>query len=292
MNNVKKTYTSTFLIPALVVYTLLFIIPVLMGFGYSLTNWNSMGTTIKFVGLKHYIAIFQAGGEYMLAIKNTLVFASFSSLFKVLAGLLLALFLNMNFRSKELLRGIYFIPFAISPLIIGIIFTSVFEPAKGFLNMFLRSIGLGIFANQWLVDRYLALPSTIFVEVWRGIGLNMVVFLAGLQAIDKTYYEAAKVDGANSWKLFLHITMPFLVPAVMINVVLNIIHGLKVFDIIMSLTGGGPGNVTSVLNTAVFRTFSMGNYGLSTALGVVVFLITALLSIIFMKLLMPKEDVN
>jgi raffinose/stachyose/melibiose transport system permease protein len=119
----------------------------------------------------------------------------------------------------------------------------------------------------------------------------MVIFLAGLQAIDSMYIEAAKIDGANPWNVFYRIIIPFLAPAIMINVILNTIHGLKVFDIILSLTGGGPGNTTAVLSTAVFRTYSHGNYGLSTALGVVVFLITAVISVIFIKVLTPKETV-
>lgn len=193
-------------------------------------------------------------------------------------GLGLALLVNSGIRSKSALRGIFFLPQTLSPLIIGIVFISILSPS-GVVNAFLRLIGLDGLAKAWLVDPKLVLGSTILVESWRMIGWNMVMLLAGLQAIPLDYYEAAALDGASFWGQFLKISIPLLMPALTITAVLNTIHGLKAFDLIFALTGGGPGSLTEVLNVAVFREFSMGRYGMATALSVVVFVITAMIAL-------------
>ena len=149
----------------------------------------------------------------------------------------------------------------------------------GVVNAFLRLIGLDGLTKAWLVDPKFVLGATILVESWRMIGWNMVILLAGLQAIPLDYYEAAALDGASFWGQFLNITIPLLVPSLTITAVLNTIHGLKTFDLIFALTGGGPGHLTELLNVAVFHEFSMGRYGMATALGVVVFAITATIAV-------------
>lgn len=286
----KKMYKKGFVVPALILYIVLFIIPCVIAFGYSLTNWNSMSDQIKFIGLDNFKKIFSLKGDYLMTIEHTLVFAFFSTILKSVIGLALALLLNSNFRGKNFLRGVYFMPYAISPLIIGIIFTSILHPQWGVLNEILRGVGLDFLAKNWLVDRSIAMFSVIGVETWREIGLNMVIFLAGLQMIDKTYYEAADIDGAGFFSKLYYIILPLLSSSIVVNTILNLIHGLRVFDIIFSLTGGGPGNTTEVLSTAVFRTYSAGAYGLSTALNVIVFIITAIIAVGTLKLITPKED--
>ncbi len=286
----KKIYSKGFLVPALILYTALFVVPCLISFGYSLTNWNSMSANIKFVGMNNFKRIFSLQGDYVTAIIHTLLFGICTTLMKSLFGLILALLLDNNFRSRELLRGIYFLPFAISPLIIGIIFTSVLHPQWGILNVILRAAGLDFLAKNWLVDKSIAMFSVIGVETWREVGLNMVIFLAGLQMIDRTYYEAAEIDGAGFANKLRYVILPLLSSSIVVNTILNLIHGLRAFDIIFSLTGGGPGNTTEVISTAVFRTYSAGAYGLSTALNVVVFLITAVIAISTLKIITPKEE--
>lgn len=286
----KKMYKKGFLVPALVLYIALFVIPCVISFGYSFTNWNSMSDQVKFVGFDNFKKIFSIKGDYLTSVGHTLQFAFFSTILKSVFGLALALLLNANFRGKSFLRGLYFMPFAISPLIIGIVFTSVLHPQWGVLNEILRGVGLDFLAKNWLVDKSIAMFSVIGVETWREIGLNMVIFLAGLQMIDGTYYEAAEIDGAGFFSKLRYVIIPLLSSSIVVNTILNLIHGLRVFDIIFSLTGGGPGNTTEVLSTAVFRTYSAGAYGLSTALNVVVFIITTIIAVSTLKLITPKED--
>ncbi len=275
----SRVYTGWFLVPAVAIYTVLFVVPVIMGLAYSLTNWNSMSDVVKFVGLKNFKEVFALNSPYLRNLSITLVFTVFTIVLKGACGLGLALMLNEKIRSKNVLRGIFFLPNTLSPLIIGIVFVSMLNPT-GVVNAFLRAIGLDALARSWLVDPNMVLASTIAVESWRMIGWNMVILLAGLQAIPLDYYEAAALDGASYWVQFFKITVPFLVPALTITTVLNAIHGLKTFDLIFALTGGGPGSLTEVLNIAVFREFSMGRYGMATALGVVVFAITAAIALL------------
>ncbi len=284
----KKIYKTSFLMPALIVYLIFFIIPVIAGIGYSFTNWNSMSSEIHFVGFRNYMQIFDPNNSYLLAIKNTFIFTVFSAIGKIGIGLLLALFFNRKFPTQQALRGIYFMPFAISSLIIGIVFTSILAP-DGALNAILTSVGLESITRGWLTNKSSALISVICVEVWKSVGLNMVIFLAGLQMIDRDYYEAAALDGAGKAALFRYITMPFLLPSITINLILNTIHGLKVFDIVMALTNGGPGNATQVINTFVFKTYGMGAYGLSNALSTFIFIVTTLIALATLKIIAPKE---
>ena len=274
----SKAYTGWFLAPALILYTVLFVVPVVVGLAYSLTNWNSMSDVVRFVGLKNFREIFTAGSPYLKNLGITLVFTVFTLVVKEGCGLALALLLNGAIRSKSALRGVFFLPQTLSPLIIGIVFVSILSPS-GVVNALIRLLGLDNLAHPWLVDPRFVLGTTILVESWRMIGWNMVILLAGLQAIPLDYYEAASLDGASYWGQFRKITVPLLLPSLTITAVLNTIHGLKAFDLIFALTGGGPGSLTEVLNVAVFREFSMGRYGMATALGVVVFAITAIIAV-------------
>jgi raffinose/stachyose/melibiose transport system permease protein len=237
-----------------------------------------MSDTVKFVGLKNFREIFAAGSPYLKSLTITLIFTVCTVIIKMGFGLGLAVLVNSGIRSKSALRAVFFLPQTLSPLIIGIVFVSMLSPA-GVVNAFFRLIGLDGLTKAWLVEPKFVLGTTILVESWRMIGWNMVMLLAGLQAIPLDYYEAASLDGASFWGQFLKITIPLLMPALTITAVLNTIHGLKAFDLIFALTGGGPGHLTEVLNVAVFREFSMGRYGMATALGVVVFAITAAIAV-------------
>ena len=274
----SKVYTSWFLAPAVIIYTVLFVVPVVLGLAYSMTNWNSMSDTVRFVGLKNFREIFSVSSPYLKNLSITLIFTVFTLIVKEGCGLGLALLVNSGIRSKSALRAVFFLPQTLSPLIIGIVFISVLSPG-GVVNAGLRLIGLDGLTRAWLVDPKFVLGATILVESWRMIGWNMVILLAGLQAIPLDYYEAAALDGASFGGQFLHITIPLLAPSLTITAVLNTIHGLKTFDLIFALTGGGPGHLTELLNVAVFREFSMGRYGMATALGVVVFAITATIAV-------------
>lgn len=286
----KKIYGMKFIIPAFILYTILYIIPTITGMVISLTDWNVTRSEIHFIGLNNFIKIFSAGGgNYLASIGHTFLFTGITVVFKTLLGLGLALLLNKGLKTQNIFRTIFFLPYALAPLIIGISFISVLKP-NGPFNSILCAIGLDNLTHSWLTERATAMGSTMAVEIWRMAGWNMMILLAGLQMIPEEYYEASAIDGASSWKQFTKITLPFLRPSLMIVTVLNTIHGLRVFDIIYSLTGGGPGGLTEVINTQMFKEFGMGRYGMANALNVVVFLITVIIALIMQKALRGKES--
>ena len=272
-------YTGWFLAPAVALYTVLFVVPVVMGLGYSLTNWNSMSDTVKFIGLANFQEIFTPNSPYLKSLYITLVFTLFTIVTKGGIGLALALLVNARHPQQE--RAARRLFSAADPLAADYRHRVRLGAESGGQSStrLCARLGLDGLTRNWLVDPNLVLASTIGVESWRMIGWNMVILLAGLQTIPLDYYEAASLDGASYWMQLRKITLPLLVPALTITTVLNTIHGLKTFDLIFALTGGGPGSLTEVLNIAVFHEFSIGRYGMATALGVVIFAITAIIAL-------------
>lgn len=287
----KKIYKGYFTIPAVLIYSLLFMVPVILNFYYSFTNWNAIkmtGETAKFIGLENYIKIFQ-NPELVGVIGRTLFFALVTTVFKNVLGFLLALAFNEGLKTKNILRAIFFLPAMLSPLIIGLIFGSIFMKA-GFANQLLTALGLGEMTKAWLTAKSTALGTTMFVEIWRQVGFNMVIYLAGLQLIDKGFYEAASVDGANKKQQLIYITIPRMIPSLIINLLLALSQGLKAFDIVFVLTGGGPNGATELINTLVFREFGKKLYGMSSAYGVILFIITAIAGLLVLKIKDTNDD--
>lgn len=285
-----KSYPFYFSIVTLIIYTIFFIVPGLMGIYYSFTDWNSYTTEINFIGLDNFKKLFANDANYLGFIENTLVFTVSTVILKTVLGLLFAIALNEGIRMKGFHRIALFLPSIVPMLVVGLIFKSVLNPATGLLNQTLRALGLDIFAQKWLVDIAWAFKSIIAVDVWKGVGYIMIILLAGLQSISKTYYEAASIDGANVWQKLLHITIPLLVPALVVTTVLNLLHGLKVFEAVYVLTNGGPGYATDVMYTAIFKEFSTGNYGMGTTLSTVLFVVMTILGYFVIRLMAREES--
>ena len=287
--NHKKIYPSYFLIIPLVLYVGLFIIPSFMGMVLSLTDWNAMNDEIHFVGFSHFIDIF-TDERYIIVIVNTVIFAIVTTIFKNVIGFSMALALNKGFKTRNFLRTIFFFPVMLSPLIIGLVFKSIYNPEYGVINEALRAIGLDGITRDWLGNTATALAAVIAVEIWRLVGQNMVIYIAGLQAISEDYLEAADIDGASKWQKLRYVIIPEMIPSITINLVLNLIAGLKVFDLVFVLTNGGPARVTEVLNTLVYKEYSSGRYGFSTALGFIMFIFTCIVAFSVLKAMSREED--
>ena len=184
-------------------------------------------------------------------------------------------------------------PSVLSTLIIGMIFKSILDPSKGLLNTFLRSIGLDALAGKWLVSSELAFGSVMAVDIWRGTGYIMTILIAGILSISMTYYEAAGIDGANGLQKFRYITLPMILPTLATTTVLNMIYGLKVFDMVYALTNGGPGRTTTeVLYTAVFKKFGTGQYAAGTALSSVMFIFMVFIGFFMIKVMTRNEVIE
>jgi raffinose/stachyose/melibiose transport system permease protein len=205
---------------------------------------------------------------------NTLIYAVSTSGLKVVFGLLLGAFLCSGFRTVPFLRSMIFFPTLLSTMAVGIAFSSLMHPTRGLINSF---IGLfGVEGPDWLGNVNLALGSVIFVDVWKGVGLATVIYIAGIMSIDRQYYEAADIDGGGTWQKFRHITVPLCRPAMSSVIILSFIGGLRTFDLVWVMTGGGPGFTTDLMTSAIFKVYNQGLFGLATAGNVVMFLIVSL----------------
>jgi raffinose/stachyose/melibiose transport system permease protein len=270
----NKPYPFYLVIPALALYLTLSVIPSVMGFFYSFTDWNSFSSDINFVGLENVKLIFAANRGYLAAIQHTVVFTIATIILKTVISLGLALLLTRGIRRfANFHRVIIYLPAVLPMLVISLVFRSILNPATGLLNTFLRSVGLGALAQGWLIDPQWAMASVIGVDVWRGVGYLMVILIAGIQAIPNDYYEAAAIDGANGIEVFRYIMFPMLIPVLTVTTVLNLLYALKVFDVVFVLTNGGPGRATDTVYTVIFDEFSKGRYGVATTLSTVLFFI-------------------
>lgn len=291
--NKNKIYPQWYIVGPLALYVVFFLFPSLLGVLYSFTDWSSRSgiNGISFVGLENYIEIFTSNRDYASGIVNTLKFTLISNGIKLTVGLFLAILLQEGVFGKGLYRTVFYLPSILPFVIIGLVFKSVFNYNTGLLNTMFETLQLDFMKQKWLSDLNIVWKSIYGVDAWRGIGYVMTIFLAGLNAIPRTYYEAAVIDGANFWQKLFKVTLPMMTGSIMINLVFGITYGLKVFDIIYVLTNGGPGRETEVLTTYVFQLYSRGQYGLATAMNAILLIITAVIGIAVVKF-MSKQEVQ
>ena len=219
--NKKRIYPQWFLILPLALYIIFFLLPSVMGVGYSFTDWNSRSVLngTHFVGLQNFAEIFTSDKSYLSGIGNTLKFTIISNIVKLIPALLIAIMLQEGLKGKGLYRTLLYLPSILPFVIIGLVFKSILNYNNGLLNTLLDAFHLGIFKQKWLSDLAIVWKSIYGVDAWRGIGYVMTIFLAGLNTIPKSYYEAAQIDGANFWQRLRYVTLPMLSGAIMINLV-------------------------------------------------------------------------
>lgn len=280
----KKIYSIWFLVPAMAVFTVMFVIPLVLSLFFSLTVWNFDG--FEFCGIDNFIMFFEEQ-SLRIGIKNTLIYAVLTSGLKLIISFFIALFLTSNIRTKTLQRSIVFFPNLVSTVAVGVVFTALMHPSKGLINKALPVIG--ITGPDWLGNPDLALFSVIAVDVWKGLSIATVIFIAGMMSIDKTYYEAAMMDGANFWQKVRFVTVPLARSSINSVIILSFIGGLRSFDLIWAMTGGGPGFATDVMASIVYKQYAAGYYGLSTAGNVIMFVLIAVLAFPLQKYLLSKE---
>lgn len=260
-------------LPMLILYLTFIIYPFLSTIFYSFTDYSSSKLfDYSFVGIKNYLAVFETKNQ-LDAIGHTLQYAVIITVVQAIVAVVLAVFLNKELKSTNLLRGIFFFPAVMSPLVVGYIWSFLFSTSSyGPINNLLTSFGLE--KINFFGDPKIALYSIIFTQIWQWTGYNMVIVLANLQTIDKTYYEAAEVDGATGFQKFWRITLPLLYPSMNVVVVTSLIGGLKVYDIIISTTNGGPFYATTtIIQSIIGQAIGGGQYGLGAALSVLFLLI-------------------
>ncbi|SDX99540.1 carbohydrate ABC transporter permease [Paenibacillus sp. CF384] len=274
MNKVwKSTYTYYFLLPAAIIYVIIFIVPTFMSFFFSMTRWTLQDWT--YIGLDNFKTFFQES-SLNIGFKNTFIYAVVTCGLKVVFGLLLGVFLTSKIRTKNYLRSVVFFPTLVSTIAVGIAFSTLMHPTEGLINTTLAY--LGISGPDWLGDTRIALLSVAFVDVWKGVGFATVIYIAGIMSIPEEYYEALQIDGGNSWHKFWNIILPLSRPATNSVIILAFIGGLRSFDILWSMTRGGPGFATDVIASIIYKQYQGGFYGLATAGNVILFLFVSALA--------------
>jgi len=280
----NRIYQKWFILPLLIIFMIFFIIPTIISFFFSLTIWSL--TEFRFIGLYNFKTFFS---EYSLriGIKNTLLYAGFTSGLKTVLGLLLAVLLTWKLKTKHFIRSIIFFPNLVSTIAVGITFSALMHPTLGLYNMILEKIGIA--GPDWLGNVSLALFSVIGVDVWKGVGVATVIYIAGIQAISETYYEAAAIDGASAFQRFRNITLPLVQSSISTVILLSFINGLRTFDLIWTMTKGGPGFATDTLASIVYKQYAYGYYGLSTAGNVIMLILTGVIVFPLYKFLISRE---
>lgn len=276
-----------FALPAIAAYAYIVIVPSVVGMLSSFTNWSFINSPPDFIGFENFVRAFQ--GEAGPAAIRTLFIAIVVVIGQNILGLGLALLLHGAVFGRNVLRTIIFAPMVVSSLVVGYLFKYIFgPPGTGAANALLAAVGLP--QVDFLGNPTSALWIIIVTVIWQFTGSTMIIYLAGLQGVPQELDEAAALDGAGYWKRFWYVTRPLLAPAITINLMIGLIGGLKIFDQIISLTNGGPGNQTQTISTLIYQIFSnFGEYGRSAALAVVLTIGVAILSLIQFRVLRRQE---
>lgn len=258
-------------VPALLLFAVFTVYPLISGIGLSFTNWNGYSTQRPFTGVTNYLRLLQ-DDTFRLVLVNTLVYGIGSTILQQVLGLGLALALDRPVRGRGPIRAIVYLPVLVSPVIMGTMYYLLFQYNDGAFNDIV--VALGGERVAWLSNAGTSVAIIVAVNTLQFVGLSMIIYLAGLQSIPTAYYEASMLDGAAGWTKFRYITLPLLQPAFATSIVLNLIGGLKLFDVIQVLTGGGPGYATNSVSTYIGITyFASQSAGYASAMGVVLFLL-------------------
>ena len=269
----EKFKTGLFLFPALFIYIIVVVFPTVYSLFLSFCDWNGLGAK-KFVGLKNYIQLFTSDSVFYTALRNNIIWIILTICLTVLLALLLALVLNRSFRGRIVYRAIFYFPYMLSWIIVGIIWKWMYNPNFGLINQVLGMVGLDSLKGAYLSNTKMALYCVFIAALWQGLGQPMLYFLAGLQTLPNDILEAAKIDGAGKINLFFRVIVPMLKETFVIVLATQIIASMKVYDIVYVMTDGGPANSTQTLATYMYnQTFTYSNLGVGSAIATVMALI-------------------
>ena len=291
LRRLSKLAPYLWVLPALLVYGIFKLVPLVSGLHMSLLRWNGIDDP-KYIGLRNFEKILR---DEMTAtvLMNNVHYAVGTVVGKIALSLFLAILLHQALRGRTFYRTSLFMPVVMSFVVVGVLWSWLFNPQFGLINSLLRGLGLGFLVPDWLGDAAVALNSLILVDIWKWYGFHMVIFLAGLQSIPDELYEAARIDGASVWQQFLHITLPMLNPVMIVNVTISLMGAFNVFDIPFIMTGGGPANSTNVMALHIYiRGFKFYRFGFSAALSYVLLVIVTLVAAIQLRLMTSGDNTD
>jgi raffinose/stachyose/melibiose transport system permease protein len=279
-----------FLLPALGLYLLFVLFPVIQAAHYSLFSWNGLQPLTDFVGIDNYTRALNSD-VFTGAVLHNVFLIVLSLAIQIPFSLFLAVLLNRRFRGRAVFRLVFFLPYVLSEAITGVIFLLILQPGA-LLDTGVTAIGLGgsIPADGWLGDMNLVLITMFVIISWKYFGFHMILLLAGLQGIPREIEEAALIDGAGRWQAFRHITLPLLGPTLRVSVFLSMIGALQLFDLVWVMTGGGPVNASDTMATTMFKAGLKGQeMGYGSALAVILFMFALVLALAYQRLVLRRD---
>lgn len=278
----------SFILPNLLGFAVFTLVPMIFSLGLALMNWDG-ANEVTWAGLNNFKRLFQ-DETFRISLVNTFYYVIGTVPPTMAAALGLALLLNQPLRGRNFFRTTFFFPYVASLVAVAVVWNMLFHPAMGPVNQLLVSLGVEN-PPRWSASVDWAMFTVILASIWKGMGYYMVIYLAALQGIPAYLYEAAEIDGANAWQKFLYITMPMLTPATFFVSIMLTIASFKVFDLILVMTGGGPGRATNVLVIYTYNiAFKEFKFGYSSAVAMVLFLIVLIITIVQFR--MEKRWVN
>lgn len=285
VSHVDRTYPLWFYIPGGVIYLILFIVPTVISFYFAFTRWTLFEA--HFIGFENFVMFFQEPG-LIGSLKNTLIYGFVTSGAKVVLGMGLAVVLSAPIIARGYLRSVTFFPVLLSAVGVGLTFQVLLDPFRGVVNKAWTAV-LGGDGPGWLTNPDIALLTVAAIDIWKGLGLATLIYIAGIAAIPNEYFEAARVDGASSWQVFRSVILPLSFPATSTVILLSLIGGLRSFDLIWTTTQGGPGFASDVIASVIYKQYQAGFYGLSTAGNVILFIVVTAIIYPLSRWLNSKE---
>ena len=277
----------SFVLPALLLYVIIFIIPMLGSVIYSFTNWDGIASTFHFVGFKNYIKAFTDDQRFIQVLGNTMKFAVINVALVNVVALGFAMLLDMRLRYRNIYRSIIFMPNAISLIIVAFLWQFMYTKIY---PEFVKSIGLDVLDISWFASGRTAIVAIAVALLWQCVGYYMVVYITGLQTIDSSLMESADIDGASGWKKIRYITLPLIMPSIVVCVFLTIASSFKQFELFFQMTNGGPGSSTEVVSLNIYNeAFIKSNVGYGSAKAVILFVIVLIFTSFQLKVFKSKE---
>jgi N-acetylglucosamine transport system permease protein len=289
----KYMFLAFCLVPTFILFSIFTLYPSFSGLYFSFFDWSGSSSNKEFIGFANYLKLFKDS-----IIPDTIMHDYFLVVTKILGIMVLAMFFavaltQLKIKEAPFYRIVFFFPNIMSVVVIGILWTFIYNPSLGLVNSGLEFLGLEEWAKPWLGDEKWALPSIVLPAVWAGIGLFMLMLMGGIANISKSYYEAAKIDGASEWQQFWKITLPLVWPQVKVSILYIVITTLNgSFILVQVMTGGGPNNSTHVMGSYLYQqAFKQYNFGYGATIGVMI-LVLSLITVLFLQFLMRREKVE
>ncbi len=276
-----------FLLPALALYALFVLYPIVQSVRYSFYDWNGFGPLTDFVGLDNFRTVFR-DQRFRDALTHNGIIVVLSLAIQLPAALMLALLLNSKIKGRAVMRTVFFAPYVLSEVVTGVVWRQILRP-NGLLDQSMDGVGLGGWTQGWLSDPDVVLYVLFFVISWKYFGFHMILMLAGLQQIPGALMEAAAIDGASAWAKFRYVTLPLLMPTVRVSVFLSVIGALQIFDLVWVTTRGGPIGSSSTMATYLYDRFRDSRFGLASAASIVIFCLCLVVALLYQRFALRRD---